>query len=457
MPRIYSVKMGDREVLKEATIAYSEELALFAHPVQEVGVQRFNYVSHYPNNDYTQQNILEFMISGAGSRYIDLKRSRLSLTCKILKADGTALPSRKNKDGETDANSLLAPVNNFFSSIWERVDIQLQEKCVTSADTNYPYLAYLKNLLFTSKTSKGSYLQSQLYYHDDAKGIASYNPSEDANKGLKTRASFIEESKPFDMEGPLACDVCELQRFLPQGIAIRIKFYPSKPDFFLMSPIAGNPEFALKITRAVLKLCTVEVSPEVLLSHAEIMTKQMGFFPYTQTILKQFAISKGAYFYELSDPFLSIIPSSLTLGVLTEKSRNGDLTSNPFNFVHANLSYIQLTVDGVEVGCYEPSYSANPENGLYTASFNSLHTLDNIEDLGISRLDYCQGYTLYNFNIDPSSSVMHDSDLMPLKRKGHLRVILKFSQQLEEPMTLMTMARFPAALKLDRSRVVYTT
>ena len=448
--------MGDSQVLKEAVIGYGEELALFAHPVQEVGVRGVHYVPIYPSNDYSNQGILEFTFNGTGSRYIDLRRTRLSLRCKIVKSDGSALPPRKNDKGEVDTASLVAPVSSLFSAMWERVDIELQGKSVTQADTTYPYLGYLKNLLHTPKVTKDTLLKSQLFYQDKASGMSNYNPSESDNPGLVERAKFIEGSRMFDMEGPLASDVCDIQKFIPHGVTMRFKFYPCQPAFFLMSPIPGNPDFAIKITRAVLNMCQVEVSREVLISHDEIMQNKMAFFPYMQTQIKPFLVPSGSFFHEISDPFLNTVPSSLTLGLVTEKSRNGDLTANPFKFIHSNLSYIQVTVDGVEIACYEPTYSDKPEKGLYMPPFNALHSLD--EDIGIDRLDFPNGYCLYHFSIDPSlASVAHDADLMPLKRKGNLRIVMKFSKKIDQAMTLIAMARFPAALKLDRSRVLYTT
>ena len=451
--------MGDSQVLKGANVGYSEELAIFSHPVQEVGVKGIQHVPFYPVNDYgNDSGMLEFMISGSGSRYVDLRKTKLALKCKVTKADGTALPARKDDKGEIVTESLVSPVNSLFSSMFERVDIQLQEKCVTPADTNYAYTAYLKNLLFTSKTAKETSLQSQLYYPDKASGMESYNCSEKSNPGLITRAEFVEGSKTFDMEGPLACDVCDIQKFIPQGVSMRFKFYPAKSAFSLMSPVTGNPDYVVKIVRAVLKVCTVEVTQEVLLSHSEILREKMGIFSYIKHDTKVFQISKGSYFYELSDPFASTVPSTLTVGLVKEKSRNGDLTGNPFNFITAGVTYVQLSVDGKEVACYEPSYDDDkPERSHYTAAFNALHSLDNTEDNGISRLDFAKGYALYNFVIDPSSSAIHDSDLMPLKRQGNLRLIIKFKKPVENPLALIVMGRSPAALKLDRSRVVYTT
>lgn len=139
--------------------------------------------------------------------YLDLRRTILSLSCKITIQDGTDIksnapqpsaarggssdrPSPADGSGRPSASARdtvdnVGVVNNFLSSIISRVDISLQGHVLTPADHTYPYMTYLKALLFTTDSEKKGLLQAALYYQDDTEHINSYNVVVMGNDGLK--------------------------------------------------------------------------------------------------------------------------------------------------------------------------------------------------------------------------------------------------------------------------------
>ncbi|CAF0802710.1 unnamed protein product [Brachionus calyciflorus] len=62
----------------------------------------------------------------------------------------------------------VAPVNNFIHSLFSQVELSFNGQSLENSNNVYPYKAYLTDLLNYGQDSKNSYLQSQLFYKDDA-------------------------------------------------------------------------------------------------------------------------------------------------------------------------------------------------------------------------------------------------------------------------------------------------
>lgn len=80
-------------------IAQPMELSLFASPTNQVAVEKVFFTEARPISSIgVSDTPIEIVVSGLGAEYVDLKRSKLYLKARILKADGTALAeNEKNR------------------------------------------------------------------------------------------------------------------------------------------------------------------------------------------------------------------------------------------------------------------------------------------------------------------------------------------------------------------------
>lgn len=127
--------------MKDSYLAYPEAIAVFDKAIQNVGIREMHCIDIQPINDYTNQSVIEFNIPSNSVCYINLKKTTLSIRCKVVKADGS----------KTDATAnavVVTVVNNFLNSIMSRCDLALQDRVMTSSDQMYPYRAYFNNLLY---------------------------------------------------------------------------------------------------------------------------------------------------------------------------------------------------------------------------------------------------------------------------------------------------------------------
>lgn len=476
-------------ILADAYVGYPEELAIFEKPVQNVGVKRQHCATYYPVNDYSNQGVIQFSIANNSSSYIDLRKTQLNITCKIVYRNGDPVhppqpvedssppPSpdktpegsqsgqngaeRKKRSTASTSNvkrSIVGVSNNFLHSLFSRVDVALQNKVLTHSDQSYPYMAYIKALLYTSKEVKDSDLQMHMFYKDTPGYANDANWFLGDNVGLRSRSKFFVGGQEVDMCGHLYSDVLEISRYIPYGVPLNITLYPSTPEFCLMSPeIDAAGQFKVVITKASLNVCMVDVAPAILAAHANILKSKPAIFPYSKSEVKKFTIARGVYSAEINDPFNGRVPAEMVCGLVSDSANHGKLDENPFLFQHGNLNFIQVSIDGQDMGGQgpiQPHYNSTPETSLYMDAYKTLIGMDGNDGVSpISRIEYPQGYCFYRFYSETVQA--GNDDIIPLRRSGNLRVSLKFENQLSNPTTLVIFARFPAALKIDKNRAVH--
>ena len=81
------------QVLKDSIAGYSSNLAIFSRPIQNYGCKKSHCVNYLPINDFSNQQVLMFQISGSTQHYLDLSKTTLNLKCKIVRKDGSNIDS----------------------------------------------------------------------------------------------------------------------------------------------------------------------------------------------------------------------------------------------------------------------------------------------------------------------------------------------------------------------------
>lgn len=442
----------DTEVLADSFVAYPAELSIFSRPIQILGVTGKQTVTCYPVNDYTTQGPIQFCLAAHNSQYIDLKHIRLNVTAKIVKHkdNGALEPPADNKGS-------CGVVANFLHSMFSRVDVSLQSKLLTHSDNNYPYLAYLKALLYTTDGEK-SKLDAQLFYPDTPGEFNGLEWKTSSNAGYKQRSKFFGLSREVDMSGNLACDVLDMGRYLPAGIPIEIKLHRSSPEFCLLSPddnLATSLGYKVIITKASLDVPKINVSPEILVAHDEVLGKSPAIYPYTRTEIKKHNIVKGAHDTEVNNPFSGRIPSEVIVGLVKDSAHHGSYESSPFEFKTAGLSSINLSVDSFDVngGTVKVDFSDKAEKSSYLEAYKTLIGVNGVDDtVPVTRLGFYGGYSFYRFVIQPETG--GNDNVLPLKQRGNVRLFMTFKSAVTEPMTIVMLAKFPAAIEIDKTRCV---
>ena len=90
------------------------------------------------------------------------------------------------------------------------------------------------------------------------------------NAGLTERRKYIAESRVVDMMGRLHVDLFLKDRFLLNGVSVKIRLVRSKDTFSLMAD-GVNPDFKVQIVDAILFPRKAVLSPNVQMAHIQAL------------------------------------------------------------------------------------------------------------------------------------------------------------------------------------------
>ena len=211
-----------------------------------------------------------------------------------------------------------------------------------------------------------------------------------------------------------------------------------------------SEEYKVSITSAVLKVCHVKVSNAVMVAQNEALNTSPALYPYWKSNFKTIAIPGGVTSVTSDDIFHGEVPSKLILAMVKTQAFSGDYRLNPFNFIHNNVNWIELSVDGQSV----PGQPLKPnfETGDYTSSFLSMFFNNYPHHDGgnwISREEYANGYSLFCFDIQGEA----DQDIFGKKKAGYTKLVMNFAQPTTNLM-LILYSSFPSVIKIDKTRNV---
>ena len=423
-----------------STEALRSELDLWALPPTQTVLEDSQWVPYKPIASIDQSNTIEFCVTG-NEFYIDPSHTLLCVKAKIVKANGSNIAAADNSDA--------APVNYFLHALWSQVDVSINQKVVSQSSQTYSMRAYLEALLGYDSPAKDSHMTMRMWHKDQAGEMDSFAAG--GNKGLDTRRSLTQNSRVVEMMGPLHVDFFNQDRFLLNGVELRVKLSRNKDSFMLMS--TGQDERVVLLD-ATLLVRKVKLSPSVMLAHAAALDKSPAKYPVTRVDVKTVSISTGLRDKCIPTLHLGQIPKRIVIGFVTNQALNGSYRHNPFNFQSFDLNYLCLYVDSKQI----PTQPLTPDfsRGAYVEAYQTLFDGSGIhwkdEGNGINYEDFGRGYAIYCFDLtaDLSAHQTHWN----LQKQGCVRVEMRFKNALTEPINCIVYSEFSNLVEIDKSRNV---
>ena len=207
----------------------------------------------------------------------------------------------KKNDGTTEdfkANhSEIAPVNNFFQSLFQSVTCSINGVELTDPNGNwYPYKSYIETILSYSKNTKQGRLKSSCWYGDDAgefDSIGSVDGSgqtatQSTNSGYLARKIFFNNSTTRYFNIPLHSDITTLRKYLPPNVKLEFEFHRSPDHFSLLSPY--DKEKCLIVIED-LELSVIRYTPSPALQNhhmSQLTKKRRQVLPIDRSLIKTY-------------------------------------------------------------------------------------------------------------------------------------------------------------------------
>lgn len=419
------------------------ELDLFTLPPTQTSIESGQWVEYKPVAAISDDAPIEFVVPGHGDEYLDLAHTMIRVSARTLRKESGTSPEQPH---------IVLPVNNFLHSMFNQVDVYFNQKLVSPSNNAYAYRAYLETLLNYGDGAKNTHLTCGMWYSDAAGKFEELSGND--NPGAISRILRFGGHDPVDMIGRLHSDVFNQEKFLLNGVELRLRLVKSRDAFCLME---ANDLHKTDIMDVTLLVRRVKISPGILLAHAQTLAKSTAKYPMTRVEVKSMTIHAGVQAETLDNVFLGQLPKRIIIGFVDNKAYNGDKKYNPFNFANFGLNYLSLYVEGTQY----PSKPLQPNftKKLYADSYNTLFTGTGIHFLNegntISREDYHSGYCLTAFDLTPDLSAS-DNAHWNLIKHGSVRIETRFAEALTTTINCIVYAEFDNVIEIDAMRQVIT-
>ena len=413
-------------VHRQSCEVVKSELDPFAVPPTQTSIDHGGWIEHQPITSLDSGGPIEFVVPGAGDAYIDLVNTYLLVRAKVVRGVGTDIAD----------DTPVAPVNNWLHSLFSQVDVHLNDTLVTPSSNTYPFRAYVETLLSYGAEAKKTQLTSQLWCKDTA-GHMEATQENAGNAGLVERRRHIAGSRVVEMMGRLHVDLFMQDRFLINGVTVKIRLVRSKDAFSLMF-----------VRKAVL-------SSTVAMAHIRALEKGTAKYPQRPVDCKVYSIPQGALSSTHENLFLGTLPKRIILSCVDNDVLIGAFGKNPFHAKNNAINFLAVYVDGRQV----PAKPLQPnfETGQYVRSYVNLFsaTGKQAQDEGneLTRDDFGNGYTFFGFDLTPDAC---DGGCFHLVQKGNLRIEIHFAAPLAETVNVVVYGESEAVLEIDKGRnIIY--
>ena len=450
---------------------HTEDLALFTLPPVNVAEDEIQWVNHLPTYGVDGKGTVKFHISGHGNQYTHLGKSQLKFKVSITDKNGKPLRLEDERKIETQGGTL---VDNILHSLWSQVDIEFNKTLVSSSGTNYPYKAYIENLLTYSHATSKYQLDMQGFTGNEGNFDATSPDGTPTNGGFTRRSDWFkpvttiynpgeEGDNPDEMwdrptcvefAGPILADVCNQPHAIVNGVDIDITLEPSKNSFRLMTHPEGV-EGVVQVHDIRLDVAKVKVRSENILAIENTLKTRPASYPMVRTDIRTFEIAKGSYSVTKEDIFQGEVPTQLVVGMVDTDAYTGNFSKNPFRFKPNNIAQCGFLVDNRPIP--HAPFKFDAKDCGYLDGLESLYRLtgklNEDTSLAINRRTYRQGYWLMAFAVDPTTSP--DFHYVGKKMCGVTQLSMDFHKPLADTVTLIIYATFPEVMNIDQTRLVY--
>ncbi len=411
------------------------DLDLWSVPFEQYGIQESIYDEIRPNSSTENQDTFEFVAVGSDNYYLDPSNSFLFVEFEVRKADGSTTASTEK----------VALANNVLNSGFQQVDCWLNETLITKNSNLYGYKAYLEDLLSHGIEAQNSYLTAQGFLKQESGKFENTSDS-----SFTARHNATTGGKKFQCMGRLHLDICQQTRLIPNNVDMKIKLIKSSNQWTLFKETSDTENYKFKISDIAFYIRRVRLSDDIRLNHIERFEAEPAIYPHKHVEMKAITIPSSISDWTADKLFEGPLPNKLFFALSSNAAFNGSYTKNPFKFDNHGVNHIALYIDGKQI----PADPMTPDytNKRYCRPFLSLieatGTLNTPFGINLKYKEFLNDNNIYGFDLTPHLSQGNSIT----RRKGAIRLALKFASSLNNALTLIVYGEFDSNLLIDKAR-----
>ncbi len=430
---------------ENAAADFHSELNLFEQPQYQTSLTGEYEWDTYPIAALpatgTGASPIEFHIRGSDNTFFDLNNSKVEIKLHVTKPDGAATAAKD-----------VAHANLLLHSLFSTVELEVGGKIVTDPNTLYPYRAYLETLINMPHETLTTRLICEGWNKDTAGKLNLSDPEGSANTALVQRGTALEAKATQVLIGRPHLDLFHQEKIIPPNVDIKLRFYPSKPEFVLMAKTV-DVAYKYVITRARFYVRAKTVSPSLLLAHAQLLKETNYRIGFNKISAKVITIPNGVSNLEHDNLYTGTLPDHIVMALVPNANMSGSFITNPFELENANLTYLAMKVNGELV----PRIPLTPDFATKDYIREYLKTLEALNmDIGptcwdLTPDDWASGFTIWSFKITPGPI----GSVRSVPRTGSIRLEARFGGGgTKKILNLILLSQRPAEIQFDQYKNV---
>ncbi len=414
---------------------YNTALNLSQIPVTDVSVVSQKIDQIFPT--FSESTFLEFNIEGDSEHYIDLQNTFLYMRLKCT-----------DKAGEPLAPSSETSVaNGIFSTMFQTLDIYVNNVNICSGSNLYNYSAYLNKIINYGGQSRATKLRSELLFKETT-GTAL-----DTNNNAYVQLKKISSKDSFEVYSRLSHPLFFQDKLIPPNVSIKIRLRRAPAQFCLLSTALAEGavyDEKLKLVESFMDVKKVIINSKIEEMHKSILNKnQRMYFPFFDYQTLSFVVSKGSLQFT-SETLMTEVPQFAMVAITQSKNFNGEVSKNPFEFKSNGLSSVYMTVNGQKQMMSNMNMSI--DNNLYIRLYRQF--CDVISSYGEMTDLTVEDYISNSYFIVPVNwSNSGKQDRFELQKTGNVKVHLTFESATLSNLNVLFYYITPKILSIDKSHV----
>lgn len=420
----------------EKLAAYNvEHFNLTNYPVCDISVLEESYEQIEPQIKGSE--VVDIIIPASSHHWLALHECFLYLNLCVQTKDGAPVGS----------NTKTAYANYILASIWESIDIKINNVSITSGGNLSGYSAMINKILYNS--------MDKLTRRGPLEGFYVSSSGEDTGSN-EVYTKLLAQSKKTNMEvyGKIPHGLFDTPRYLPPGYSVSIRLRLAPNSFALNCPaLAAGATFSdrifLKNIYLDTKRCIANSKIDLAYEH-QIKNKKLLYVPFVDYQCQSFVIPSGQLTFT-SEILLNTLPSFAAFAIVPSKAFYGDHEKNAFLFKSHNLSGFRFSQNNEDLLFKNARLSVS--NNEYVRYYNQLLSMrDQNNDLGCdaSLTEFAErGFCV----IPVWNSLNGKRNRTPVSVPGPIRLSLSFKEATSENLSILFYYELPKRIELDGNTI----
>ena len=414
------------------------QLNLWEMPLAQESIEESIETQIRPISAYSGSAPIKFYIPCARDEYLMLNEMEIFVKMTITvtwTGTGDLVINKQSFE------SAVIPTDNFFHSLFKKVNFKINNKEVTDDSTNYAYKAYFETLLgYTSEAKKSTASTFPFGSKESRTGFLDQYVSGNNYK-----------SGTFTVSGPLHIDLAFQNKAMIGGSDLMLELVPNSHKFYFTLP--GDKGLAVNWDDVSLYVTKHKVSKQIELAHAMAIQKAPVRYPFTRNQVRSVTVNKGLSSAVLDNLFIGVLQRRIFVTAVDESAYNSEPKADPLHFTNAGVSHIAAFIDGKQYPqtAFEPDFEKKDCTREYRGLLRALNENGPNGKLSLSLKDWLEKYPIYGFNFAPDMSNGAGAGEAICKRKyGQLSINLRFAKPLDKAVVFLVFAEFDSLMEIDQ-------